>query len=171
MLFKILLSIMSGIISGIIATVLLNHYYWHITPKLEISNDISKNEKGEYRIKIINKSKFYVTNIFIQVQLVKISIGNGGNILNAINLDIPYKKLQIIDPYDKNNLNAPYAIRFVLPSNLEELWKEDTNTYLKLIIYCSNEHNNASKLYEHIYYKKTCIKNGNFKFGESLEIE
>lgn len=154
MVQNILLSILSGVISGVIASVLLNHYYWNNKPKLFISNYISKNIKGEYRIKIINKSN-----------------GNGGNILNVINLDIPYKTLQIIDPYDKDNLNAPYAIRFVIANNLEELWKEDKNTYLKLMIYCSNEHNNASKLYEHIYYKKTCIKNGDFKFGDSFEIE
>lgn len=171
MLYDILLSIVSGIISGIIASVILNNYYWNVKPKLLISNQISKNEKGEYRIKIINKSKFYVTNVFIQLQLVTVSNGNGGNILKAINLDIPYKMLQIIDRYDKNNLNAPYAIRFVISKNLEEIWKEDEHTYLKLIVYCSNEHNNASKLYEYIYHKKQCIKNGNFKFGDSLEIE
>lgn len=171
MLYNILSTMISGIISGIIASVVLNRYYWSIKPKLSISDDISKNEKGEYRIKIVNKSNFYVTNIFIQVQLVKISNGNGGNILNVVNLDIPYQKLQIIDPYDKTNLNAPYAVRFVLPKDLETKWNEDINTYLKLIIYCSNEHNNSSKLYEHIYHKKSCIKNGNFKFGDSLDIE
>lgn len=171
MLVNILSSIVSGIISGIIASVVLNHYYWNITPKLLVSDYISKNNKEEYRIKIINKSKFYITNIFIQVQLITVTNGDGGNILNAINLDIPYKKLQIIDPYDKTSQNAPYAVRFVLPKNLEEIWKDDEHTYLKLIIYCSNEHNNASKLYEHIYYKKKCIKDGNFKYGDSLEIE
>lgn len=122
MLYDILLSVVSGIISGIIASVILNNYYWNNTPKLLISKEISKNEKGEYRIKIINKSKFYVTNVFIQLQLITLSNGNGGNILNTINLDIPYKMFQIIDRYDKSNLNAPYAVRFVISNNLEQIW-------------------------------------------------
>lgn len=171
-LLNILFSIISGIISGIIATLLLNHYYWNQKPKLIISDHIAKNSKNEYRLKIVNKSKFYVTNVFIQVQLVTTVNGNGGYILNAINLDIPYKMLQIISPYDENDQSHAYAIRFVISRDLENIWKEDNNTYLKLIIYCSNEHNNASKLYEMKYYKKeSCIKYGEFKIGESMDIE
>lgn len=169
--FEILLSIFSGIVSGIISSILLNVYYWNKKPKLLISNQIAKNCKSEYRIKIVNLSNFYVTNVFIQVQLVTVSNGNGGNILNVVNLDIPYKVIQIIAPYDDKDVNASYAIRFVLPKELETLWENDTHTYLKLVIYCSNEHNNASKLYEKIYYKKNdSIKNGEFEFGKSVRI-
>ena len=168
---NILLSIVSGIVSGIIAAILLNFYYWNKKPKLLISNQIAKNLKSEYRIKIVNLSNFYVTNVFIQVQLVTASNGNGGNILNVVNLDIPYKTIQIIAPYDNKDVNAAYAIRFVLPKDLENLWKNDTHTYLKLVIYCSNEHNNSSKLYEKIYHKKNdSIKNGEFEFGKSISI-
>lgn len=164
-------SIVSGIISGIIASVLLNFYYWNKSPKLLISHKIARNAKGEYRVKIVNLSKFYVTNIIIQVQLITVCNGNGGNILNVINLDIPYKMIQIIAPYDKNDVNAAYAVRFVLPKDLENVWKNDEHTNLKLAIYCSNEHNNSSKLYEKIYYKKhDSIKDGEFEFGKSVEI-
>ncbi|HIW82628.1 MAG TPA: hypothetical protein H9742_14100 [Candidatus Acetatifactor stercoripullorum] len=167
----VLLSIISGIISGIIASILLNYYYWNKKPKLLISNQIAKNLKNEYRIKIVNLSNFYVTNVFIQVHLVTVSNGDGGNILNVINLDIPYKTIQIIAPYDDKDVNASYAIRFVLPKNLETLWENDDHTYLKLVTYCSNEHNNSSKLYEKIYYKKSnSIKNGEFEFGKSINI-
>lgn len=169
--FEILLSIVSGIVSGIIASILLNSYYWNKKPKLLISNQIAKNFKSEYRIKVVNLSSFYVTNVFIQVQLVTVSNGNGGNILNVTNLDIPYKTIQIIAPYNDKDVNASYAIRFVLPKNLETLWKEDTHTYLKLVLYCSNEHNNSSKLYEKVYYKKNdSIKSGEFEFGKSISI-
>lgn len=164
-------SIVSGIISGIIASILLNLYYWHKSPKLIISDKIAKNAKDEYRVKIVNLSKFYVTNVFIQVQLVTVCNGNGGNILNVINLDIPYKMIQIIAPYDRSDTNATYAVRFVLPQNLESLWENDEHTNLKLVIYCSNEHNNSSKLYEKIYYKKhDSIKRGEFEFGKSVRI-
>lgn len=164
-------SILSGILSGIIASVILNHYYWNIKPNLLISDHIAKNSKNEYRVKIINKSKFYITNIFIQVQLVTISNGKGGNILNVVNLDIPYKTLQIINPYDKKDSNALYAVRFVISNKLEQQWENDEYTHLKLTIYCSNERNNASKLHEKIYHRKSDIKNGEFKCGESFEIE
>lgn len=172
MFLDIVSSIISGIISGIIASIIINWYYWNKKPNLKISDKIAVNNDNEYNIKIINKSKFYVTNILIKLQLITISNGNGGSILNAYDLKFPSNKLYVINPYKKEDKDASYAIRFGISNDLEEIWKEDEHTYLKLIIYCSNEHNNASKLYEQIYHKKSqCIKNGNFKFGDSLEIE
>lgn len=164
-------SIISGIISGIIASILLNWYYWNNKPRLKISELIAVNSEGEYHIKIINKSRFYVTNIYIQIQLITVSNGNGGTILNTYNIDFPSDKIKIINPYKKSDNNASYALQFTFSKNLEDIWKEDEHTYLKLILYCSNEHNNSSKLFEQIYHKKKCIKHGTFKFGDSLEIE
>lgn len=171
MLVGFLSGILSGIISGIIASLLLNWYYWNRKPRIKISNQIAVNNTKEYHIKIINKSRFYVTNIYIQFQLITVSIGNGGTILNAHNIDFPNDKIKIINPYKKNDNDALYALQFAFSKNLEEIWKEDEHTYMKLILYCSNEHNNSSKLYEQIYHKKKCIKHGSFKFGDSLEIE
>ena len=170
-MINLLSGLFSGIISGIVASIILNNYYWNQKPKLLISDKIAKNSKNEYRIKIVNKSRFYVTNVFVQVQLVTITLGNGGNILNATNIEIPKPIIQIINPYSKKDTDAPYAIRLAVSKDLEEIWKDDAHTYLKLIIYCSNEHNNASKLYEKIYYKKeNCIKFGEFEFGKSINI-
>lgn len=164
-------SILSGIISGIIASILLNWYYWNRKPNIRISDQIAVNNEKEYHIKIINKSKFYITNIYIQFQLITMSIGNGGTILNAYSIDSPNDKIKIINPYKKSDNDASYAIQFAFSKNLEEIWKEDEHTYLKLILYCSNERNNSSKLFEQRYHKKKCIKHGSFKFGDSLEIE
>ncbi len=169
--FQFLLSIASGIISGIIASILINIYYWRKSPKLLISKQIAKNKKGEYRVKVVNLSKFYVTNVFVQMQLITISNGNGGTILNVKNIDIPYKVIKVIAPFDKKDINATYAIRFVIPNDLEQIWENDMQTNLKLLIYCSNEHNNSSKLYEQTYYRKEdSIKDGEFEFGKSTQI-
>lgn len=164
-------SIISGIISGIIASILLNWYYWNRKPQVRISNQIAVNNEKEYHIKIINKSRFYITNVHIQFQLITISVGNGGTILNVYDLDYPKDKIKIINPYKKNDGNALYALQFAFSNNLEEIWKEDEYTYLKLLFYCSNERNNSSKLFEKVYHKKKCIKHGNFRCGDSLEIE
>lgn len=60
------MSIVSGVISGVISSVFMNFYYWNKSPKIIISDKIAKNDKDEYRVKIVNLSKFYVTNVFIQ---------------------------------------------------------------------------------------------------------
>ncbi len=168
----LLSSIGSGIISGIIASVLLNKYYWNQAPNLIISDKIAVNKDNEYHIKIVNKSRFYITNIYIQVQLITVSIGNGGSISNIYDLKFPSNKLPIINPYNEKDKDATYAVRLGISKNLEDEWIEDDHTYLKIIIYCSNERNNSSKLFEKIFYKKSlCIKYGNFKYGTSCEIE
>ncbi len=171
-LTSLLSGIGSGVVSGIIASVLLNKYYWSLKPNLIISDKIAVNDDNEYHIKIINKSHFYITNIYIKIQLVTVSIGNGGSISNVFELNFPSNKLTIINPYNRKDKDATYAVRLGISKNLEDEWIEDEHTYLKFIIYCSNEHNNSSKLFEKIFYKKNlCIKHGNFKFGTSCEIE
>lgn len=170
MAVDILFSTISGIVSGIIAAILTNWYYWSKKPRIKISDKIAVNNENEYHLKIINKSKFYITNIYIQLQLITVSNGDGGTILHLYDLKFPCEKIKIISPYSKEDKDASYAIRLGISKNLDQVWEEDEHTYLKFIIYCSNERNNSSKLFEQIYYKKKCIKHGNFMFGDSLEI-
>ncbi len=81
-------SVTSGIISGIVASIIMNAYLRSKKPKILISDRIARNDVGEYRIKLINKSKFYVTNMVVQARLISTSVGNGGNIISSKETDI-----------------------------------------------------------------------------------
>ena len=166
-----LLSILSGIISGVVASVIINIYLRSKKPRILISDCIARNEDNEYRIKIINKSKFHISNMIIQARLISMSIGNGGNILSTKEIDIKQSEICLVEPYSKDVENAPYAIRIGISKNLEKYWIDDSKTYHRVIVFCSNEWNTASKMFIKNYRKKnTVIQTGEFECGNSMRI-
>lgn len=170
MIISIVIGIVSGIVSSVIATILISYYYKRKKPIIEISNEIAKNELNEYRIKIVNKSKFYITSVLVEARLVTIKNGEGGTIIKTQKLDIPTRKIFMIEPYSPNNTQNPYAIWVGISKELERLWEDDSCTHLKVSVYCSNEWN-VSKVYEKRYYKKhTCIRQGEFACGVEMTV-
>ena len=165
-----LLSTITGIVSGLISSVLIFGFWQIQKPRLEISKDIAKNSKGEFRVKIVNKTSRYISNVIIRLQVVKRTNGHNGDVYNTYNLQLPYSEIMLINPRKDTKKNTDYAIRFVLPKDLEKHWVDDTHTSLKLIIHCSNEFNTASKTYEQYYHRKSTIKNGEFVCGDSMRI-
>ena len=85
-----LYSIISGVVSGVITSLLVFMFWQLQKPKLEISKKIAKNSKDEYRIKIVNKTRRYVSNVTILVQVVKRTNGINGDIFNTYNLSLTY---------------------------------------------------------------------------------
>ncbi len=81
-------SVTTGIISGIVASIIMNAHLRSKKPKIHISDRIARNDVGEYRIKLINKSYFYVTNMVVQARLISTSVSNGGNIISSKEIDI-----------------------------------------------------------------------------------
>lgn len=155
--FSIIWGLVSGIVSGIIASIII-HVFWQTRkPKIEISKNIAINDKGEYRIKIINKTKNYVSDVNLQLQVIKPENGPDGIVIKKYNLTMPYPNILWISPFKKNDENYENAIRVVLPKNLEQNWTEDTHQYIKLIVFCSNELKTSSKVFEQCYHKKTQI--------------
>ena len=167
---SIAIGIISGIVSSVIASILISNYYKRKIPQIEISNEIAKNESNEYRIKIVNKSKFYLTNVLVEARLITIKNGVGGTIINKRNLDIPTRRITMIEPFSSNNTQNSYAIWVGISKELERLWKDDSCTHLKVSVYCSNEWN-VSKVYEQCYYKKhICIRQGEFACGDNMNV-
>lgn len=152
--FSIIWGLVSGIVSGIIASIIIHMFWQTRKPKIEISKNIAINDKGEYRIKIINKTKNYVSDVNLQLQVIKPENGPDGIVIKKYNLTMPYPKILWISPFKKNDENYENAIRVVLPKNLEQNWTEDTHQYIKLIVLCSNELKTSSKVFEQCYHKK-----------------
>lgn len=170
---NILSVIVSGVISGIIAS-LGAQLIIHISkPKIVISDEISKeiiNGKPEYRIKIINKSKFYAKDMSIQVQLVSRTNAPDGDLFFTKPIPLVRKDISYIEPFNKNDKDAKYAIRVRLDANIEEIWKDDTYEYIEIKVFCTNDFNGAGKIFSKEYKKRTKIVVGSFETKESTKI-
>ena len=160
-----------GVVSGIVSAIFIG-LFWQISrPRIRISAEIAKNRKNEYRIKIINNSRFFsVADVRFFLQVVKQVNGQNGNILRTFNVELPYPYLLSISPQKRNDPYDEYAVRLVLPMNLESVWKEDEHMQLKLTVFCSNEFHTSSRMYIKTYYKKNCIKDGEFECANSMKI-
>lgn len=163
-------TVITSIFSGLITSIIVFVYWQMKKPNLSISKEIAKNKKGEYRIKIVNNSNFYVTDIQFQLQFRKITNGGESPVYKAFYVELPYQQLLQISPYSKKDKEGNYAIRVVLPMNFEEYWDNDETTMAVFIIKCSNEYNTASKVFTQEYRKKACIKSGEFACLKSMEI-
>lgn len=170
LVFSIITGIISGIISSVIATILMSRYYKSKIPDIVVSDEIARNTTNEYRIKIVNKSPFYVTDVVVQARLVTVKNGMGGNVINIQNLDVPITRIMMIDPYSSKNADNLYAIWVGISKKLDQLWADDSYKYFKVSVYCSNEWN-ISKDFDKYYYKKhVCIKPGEFACGADMKI-
>lgn len=104
--------------------------------------------------------------------MITIENGNDGNILSSKPLPLVRKEISFIEPYNKNDKDAQYAIRLKINGDLEELWKEDEHSFLRVKIYCENEFNSSGKLFYKDYKKRRIsISSGDFNFGKSLDIQ
>lgn len=173
-MLKILYSTLIGVISGIIASIAFHFITYLSKPKIRISEQISKkkiNGVYEYRFKIVNMSKYYVKNVKVFLEIIKRDNGDGGVILSSKPIHVIRKDVTFIEPHSKNDKDASYAVRYRIDGDLENLWAEDEQSYLRLRFYCENEFNGTGKLFTQNYSKKaTTIKEGDFKFGDSCEI-
>ena len=79
--------------------------------------------------------------------------------------------IRFISPYNINDNENQYAVRFMLKENLRDVWDDDNHTSLEITVYCENESSGVGKVFKKIIYQKSSIIMGKFKTGKSMEIE
>lgn len=171
---SIIIGLISGLFSGVLSSIIAQLILKTQKPRLNISDSIAKKaaEEGyEYRIKVVNRTHHYVKNMIIYAQLITNINSVDGTLLKVQPISLVHKDITFIEPYNKSDDSALYAIRLRLTDNLEKLWNEDDHTYLELKIYCENESNGSGKVFKKVYNKKSiAIIEGEFKTKRSMEI-
>lgn len=169
-----LAAIVTGIISGIVSAAIFHCLLQQNVPEIKISDKISKrdvNGKTEYRIKVVNLKKRYVTNIRPYLELVHQEYTSTGIVARTKILPIYADDIPYIDPYDENDTVYKYAVRCELTDTLEADWNDNLK-YLQVKIFCEDAFSGAGKLFCQTYQNpNTCIVPGKFKAGMSMEIE
>lgn len=143
-------------------------------PKLTVSPVILKglNSKGEtvYRIKVINKSSFQVSNIRAQLHTVIIKPRKVGN--KVITKLVPLKQDQVFalsrpkkDAYNSDGLKTEYAtFTFLTYDDLEKFLKpaDDNNIeYLRFRVYGINDFSGVGAVFSK-FYKYTDLHSGEY---------
>ncbi len=172
---EVLVSVGVGLVAGVVSS-MASHLLLSLTkPRIKLSDKISKKvtqEGIEYRVKVVNLSRHYAKNVKVILELVTRQVGMGGQILKVEPIPLARPDVNFIEPYNKKDRDALYAVRFQISSPLENVWQDDENTFLLLTLYCESEFNGAGKVFSQEYaFRRNSIKEGDFRFGKSCEIE
>lgn len=166
----IIIGLLSGIVSSILSTMIIRF----IRPRIIISDKIARagsSEKPEYRLKFVNLSKSYAKNVRVTAQLInRQNAADGGTLITTRPLQFIRTDFGFIEPYNKADTENRYAVRLKFKDPLEELWDDPTYTSLEIAIYCENETSGVGKVFKKVYYSRSCISNGVYETGKSVNL-
>lgn len=110
----ILKNFVIGIISGVVASVVCLSFMLGIKPRIVLSDDITIDKNGIYRIKIVNKSHFRLSELRYDFRLCN---DHGDGIVDVETLQPIKSRIDSIPKYSKNDKNSMYAIRISYSAN------------------------------------------------------
>lgn len=175
---NLLVVVLIGILSSLVASLVFLCFLTRIRPKIEISKQIAKEYadgdvcgQGPYKIKIINKTRRRIIDVEAQLHLMEIRVLPGGIIRRGVPIPLVRSKIMEIEKFDPRDESADYAFRFIIDADVEEIWKDDSHSFLRFRISATDSFSGFKRVFIMDYHKKRdCIKQGDFKFGNSLEI-
>jgi hypothetical protein len=144
-------------------------------PKIEISKLIAKSksydDKDEYLIKIINKGLYPVINIKAEMFFINKATVHGGFIDEHIRIPLKMDSIMVLNRIIKEAPSDDYTFHFSTRENIIEKLKNDKNLTLRIKILATHSLTNFSKVFIMNYSGIDVIKNNEFCYGDSLEIE
>ncbi len=171
-LFAIIIGVLSSFISSIIFLFTLSRLRPRIDISKMISKDIDSNGKPIYRIKVINRNKRPIINIKAQLTLVKPWMSPGGAIIKSTDIKLKRSDPIEIAKYDRNDKEASFAYRFLTYEDIDNLWGDDKQRYLRFRIFASDSLSGLGKVFKQNYHiKRSAIVDGDFEFGDSLNVK
>ncbi|MGA2824360.1 MAG: hypothetical protein ABSE72_12640 [Bacteroidales bacterium] len=168
-------SVVIGVLSSLVASLIFLFYLTRVRPKIEISDQvartISASGKTIYRIKVINKSRVPIINIKTQLHVMRPTTVPAGIIY--ISKDITFQQSEIMElsKFDTQDKTAAYAYRFRSYDALDDLWSEDSQSYLRFRIRATHSVSGFTRVFRKDYYtRRNSIMYGEFDFGNSMKI-
>ncbi len=164
-----------AIFVGVIANGMFLCIMSKLRPKIDISPHVArrtdKNGKPNYRIKVINRTKYPIVDIRAQLHVFTSRQTATGDIWASTAITLKQSDPITINKYDKKDKDVDYAYRFVTYQDVESIWNDDNIQFLRFRIYARHSVSGfgtfASKDYR---LKRNCIKEGEFSKGDTFEI-
>jgi hypothetical protein len=168
--------ILLALFIGIIASAIFYFFLLRLKPKVKISPHIAKgrstlDNRVIYRIKILNYTKVPIIEIKAQLHIFKNYQTNTGEILKSHAIKLKRDNPLVISKYDKKDKDSKYAYRFLTYEDLDEIWSDDTEQYLKFRLICKHSVSGFTGFFEQEFrLKRKSIKIGDFSKGDIFEI-
>ncbi|MBR6728755.1 MAG: hypothetical protein IKL80_01220 [Clostridia bacterium] len=156
-----------GVVSGIVASACFSLFLLLVRPKILLSDQICKSssEPGVYRIKIINKSKAELNNVYYNLLYCR----DEGDDIKVVD-EIPPRKsrLYFIDKYHYFKKDEDYALRISYDID-EQKYPLNEKSYFEFNIIANHSLSNTMKCVKKVYTQKDVLE-GLFETGKSMKI-
>jgi hypothetical protein len=168
-------SIFIGVLSSLIASFLFLAFLFVLRPKLVISECIARTTHDGAKvfiIKMVNRTWWKLYDIHAELAHVKFENATGGQNVYSQRLNLLKSHIWSINCLHswRTDVNAEYAVLFVCLDDLDTLWSSDT--MIEFRIMARHSFSGFSGIYRRRFYKpRSAIKDGSFKFGNSLDID
>jgi hypothetical protein len=164
-----------GVISSLVASGVFLLAISKLRPKLFVSPKISKtkDDKGNtvYFVKVINRTRYPVIGVNVRMYLATPQNVSGGTAYKHRAIELRMPNVMELSPFDRKDKDAKYAVRFTVAEDLDALWSQDETARVRFQIYATHSLTGFGKAVDQFYYqKRTDLVDGEFKFGNSLEI-
>lgn len=163
-----------GVLASLIAATAFLLFLSKLRPKFKISKEIAVFPKGkdnEYYIKILNKGPRDAINIKVEVDLMTSKNVPEGAILTHSPIALKKDDRMVLSKYNKKDKEATFAYRITIVSDLDKLWSDEANQFVRIKIFAQDEMSNFGRVFVQEYRtKRYSIKKGEFHFGDTLEI-
>jgi len=167
-------SVIVGLLSSIVASFLFLFLMLMMRPRLAISESIARvtfDGKKAFIIKIINKSWWRLYDLHAEFAHIKLRNATGGQNVYLTRLKLLNNHVWCINSvHGWRDNNAEYAMLFVCLDDLDTLWTNDT--MIEFRVMAKHSLSGFNRLMKRRFYKsQSSIRDGSFKFGNSLEID
>ncbi len=164
-----------GVLSSLVASGLFLFFLYSLRPVLEISDNIAKTTddgKIVYLVKVINRTRGRIYDIHAQIVHIKLETVSGGQNIFATPLTLLKGHIWSVNGIKGKitDTNAEFAVLFVCTDDLDTIWTNETMVEFKIM--SKHSFSGFSRIHKKRFYKrKSAIKEGSFKFGDSFEID
>ena len=169
-----LLAMFFGIISSLVASSVYLWFFLRIKPNIAISDEIAETSsidgEKEYLIKVINKGKKSIINVKAELYVINRSNVAEGSIDEHKKISLKIPEMMELEGMKDERINDYFAFHFCTRENLGEIWNDDIQKRLRFKIYASHSISGFSQVYSKDFYKKSLIKKGEFKYGDSTDL-
>jgi len=170
-----LLAIIIGVSASLVASFMFLLFLSRVKPKIVISDQIAKGKdsagKQLYMIKVINRGRRPIIHIEASLFLVTPLTVPHGITREHKNIQLTTSRIMEVSKLNLKDKWASYECTLSTYEDIEDLWKDDTQ-FLRFKVYAADSYSGFGRVFTKDYYtKRNSIKEGDFKFGNSLEIE
>ncbi len=159
-------NLVAGVISGFVASVVFLLFMLIIRPKIVLSDSITVDKNGIYKIKIVNKSFCRLSELKYDLRLCD---DHGDGIVDIETIQPLKPRLDSIPKYSKKDKNSMYAIRISYKSKDNNCIINNNNSYLEFVVSAKHTLSNTYSVVSK-NYRCNDIKFGIFETGKNINV-